>query len=108
MKNAKILIEPDSGKKEEQVSIRLEGDLTIRNMEALKEKLAPLTEQAEKLSMEVRNVESMDLSFIQLIQSLSQSMTANGKGLSVSLSLQKEVKELLEKTGFCTETLQSL
>ncbi len=77
----------------------LEGELGIGNADAIKSKLQTLNFTSD-LSIKIKNVETLDLSSLQLIYSLVKTLHSKGFKTSIESELPERMQESLRNTGF--------
>ncbi len=80
--------------------LTLSGDLTIHNAIELKESFSNALEQAQQLQLNLEEVEHMDLTSLQMLFSLSQTLKKQGKSLSLSGPLPQALREVVQQAGF--------
>ena len=98
MKDLSISIR-EKGKKEDRTAeISLEGDLTIAHVDNFRDKLLDVMENYPKMELKVQNVESIDLSIIQLLVSAGKTMGPEKFRMSAHLS--DDLKKLMLHAGF--------
>ncbi len=77
----------------------IEGDLGSANAEALKKKLQA-NEYTGDLNITIQNVDSLDLTAIQLLYSTLKSLSVKGFHSTVSVALSDRHDAILRNTGF--------
>lgn len=78
--------------------VSLIGKLTIENIEEIKLKLQPVLKSAEVMHIEASEVSSLDLTFLQLLQSIELSWPE--KKVTFELNINIEIQKLLLESGF--------
>ena len=97
MKKNNLKIELNKGDGNGQANtISLEGELTLHNIETIWDRLREEVLKNNKLIIELRNVENMDLSCLQLLSSI-QRFNSNVK---VKMNLSDQLETLLLRGGF--------
>lgn len=99
MRNAKITITPNETD-EQYASITMEGDLTLQNAEQIKQNLVQALKQYQYLSLNIENVENIDLPFIQLLYALKKTVVNSGKELQIAALVPEDLQLILEHSGF--------
>ena len=69
MEKFKFIVQKSRKKKDPSATITLEGNLTILNASAIKDKLTAIKNDFKKVDLAVKNVTDIDLTVIQLISS---------------------------------------
>ena len=86
--------------------ITLSGNLTISNSEKIQQSLIEIFKTSKNISIEINEVENIDLSFVQLIYSLSMKSKIFGKNIKITSKFNKDLRLLIENAGF-SELLNS-
>ena len=77
-----------------------EGDLTIRNIEEIKQKITFPMQKITKLELVLREVHALDFSFLQLTLSMVKEFMEQGnKTFLYDFQLGDEFSQLLDKSG---------
>jgi len=76
------------------------GQLVISNIEKITKDVRNNLKTDKSLHLVVKDVDSMDLTFIQLIISLVNSCEKSGNEVSTSIDVPHEIKLLLTNAGF--------
>jgi len=100
MKNKTFLIKTLNSKDTKEQSVVFQGDLGIKNAEAIRNAMQALTFSSESVIIQLKNVEKLDITSIQNIRALKNSLTENGKKVEVHSELSQELERLLTNTGF--------
>jgi ABC-type transporter Mla MlaB component len=90
----------DYKKNNGELTIVFSGQLTISSVKKITESLKANIENPEKVLISVKDVENLDLTFVQLIQSIKNSGKKNGYEVSVSMKLPEDLSSLLVNGGF--------
>lgn len=80
-------------------SLIVGGDLTAQNGKRLKTELHQLHQEKGKHRLSFKNIESVDVSAIQLINEFKLRYASSPGALDIVLPEREEVVELLRKTG---------
>lgn len=78
----------------------IKNELTINNISEVKQEIAPLISNYEHFSLSLREIENIDLSAVQLLYSLRQTLEKKGKGIELDLQLPDELRSIVENAGF--------
>ena len=78
----------------------LKGNITIQQTETLKNELLSTIKKMNSIYISGKNIEDIDVTFIQLMYSLKSSMTKQNKQINYDIELPEELTELLDNTGF--------
>lgn len=84
----------------ENVNIMLDNDLTITNIENIKQILLDNFSGNKDMQITIEKPETIDFSFIQLVASLAKTLAKNNKSLSIAASEDRQVESFLSDTGF--------
>ena len=77
-----------------ELDIILSGQLTIVSIKKITESVkAQLNNKPKKVSITVNDVENIDLTFVQLLQSIKNSGVKNGFEVEVSLKLPEDLRD---------------
>jgi ABC-type transporter Mla MlaB component len=90
----------DYKKNNGEIAIVFSGQLTISSIKKMTESIKANIDNPEKVLINVKDVENLDLTFIQLIQSIKNSGKKNGYEVSVSMKLPEDLSSLLINAGF--------
>ncbi|MBN2520128.1 MAG: STAS domain-containing protein [Bacteroidales bacterium] len=75
--------------------ITLEGDLSLKNIKEIKEKIQKGILKFDQLEIHIKNVENIDVTLIQLLISVNQT-----KKLSkVNITIKEQMQNMLETAG---------
>ncbi len=101
MKTSKhVTITPFGNEEENKARMTIRKELTIYTVLEIKDNFLNAIEKYDELDVHIQKVENIDLSFIQLIESLRKTAEEYGKTISVSAELTDETRDLVENTGF--------
>jgi ABC-type transporter Mla MlaB component len=87
-----------TSRKGNNVSLSLTGNLTLENISAIYDDLKKINLSSEKLTVKISEVESIDLTMLQLLYSMKK-QHGTGK-LVLETEVPDDLKILLDKTGF--------
>lgn len=77
-----------------------EGELTIANIEQIKEEIGSSFRGFDKVSVKLKNVGSFDLTIIQYLNALKVTLEKENKDFDLDILLNEELRELYERSGF--------
>jgi len=80
--------------------IILEEDLTINTIENTMDEIDKIFENCEELLVEVKNVQELDLTYLQLFYSLYESFKSVDKKINFNFNFSEEYKTLIRFIGF--------
>lgn len=100
MKNKTFLIKTSNNKDTKEHTLLLQGDLGIKNAEALREAIMALKFGTDTIVIELKNVEKLDLTTIQNVTALKNSLMESGKKVDIRLDVSQDIERLLNNTGF--------
>jgi hypothetical protein len=100
MKNKTFIIKTlnEDGSKAETLVI--EGDLGIKNAEAIKSAIKSINIKMNSVKIYLKNVGKLDITTIQTIRAFSNDLGNKGKTVSLIAELPSEIERLLTNTGF--------
>jgi anti-anti-sigma regulatory factor len=98
--NKYVSITPYGNKKEKKARMTIEKELTIYTALEIKEYFLDALEQYDEIKVQIKDVENIDLSFIQLIESLRKTAEEYEKTVDISAELQDGTRSLVENSGF--------
>jgi len=98
MSTQKIQIKPSRKKGEKKVEIVLNDELTIYTIESAKDDIIEAVKKYDNIVINGTQIKNMDLTFVQLINSIQKSMEKTKKTLELNLVINDEIKELFENT----------
>lgn len=81
------------------VEITLSGDLTLNNATIIKTELETYINKKEPIMFLVKDVEAIDLSIFQLLQSFSWTKKQRNEKVNVEFSLTAEQQQLIDNCG---------
>jgi hypothetical protein len=92
--NKNIQIIPSKKKGENKVSVVLENELTIFSIEKMREKIIESVLKYDEIDFQLKNVNNMDLTFIQLFYSIKVTSDRLNKKVVFNIDLANDVKSL--------------
>ena len=81
-------------------TIKLTGSLGISNSSSIKEELLAAVEKTEKLVLDQSEAEGFDLSYLQILIALKNTVSERGKKLEINNGKQTDFDELVRKLGY--------
>ncbi|MDH6269257.1 anti-anti-sigma regulatory factor [Rhizobium sp. SG_E_25_P2] len=72
----------------------------IRNIRDIHAALLDYASSSTRIELDLRNCEDVDLSFLQLIESVRKSASAGGKPVTLTRPVNDAVKTALKRAGF--------
>lgn len=78
----------------------IEGELTLRNVSAIRSKLLEALQDYQTLKISMKNVTAIDLSGIQLLYSAIKTLDVMKKRVDMDIHLPADLELLLIKAGF--------
>jgi hemoglobin len=98
--NINMVFKPSLRKMTKRIVITIEGDLRIKSISMVKERLDIIFDKYDFVDVKLKNIIQFDLSFIQLFYVLKSYHQRNNKQLSLTAELSKEIKNLIISSGF--------
>jgi len=98
--NKYVSITPYGDEKEKKARMTIEKELTIYTALEIKEYFLEAVEKFNEIKIQIKDVENIDLSFIQLIESLRKTAEEYNKKINISAELKDGTRELVENSGF--------
>ncbi|MFP4092846.1 MAG: lipid asymmetry maintenance protein MlaB [Cyclobacteriaceae bacterium] len=80
-------------------ALRLQGDLTISNAAYIKDEMIKALDKYNITSLQVSEVENLDLSVLQLIYAFRRAARTGGNEIQLELSLPDEIDLLVRQSG---------
>jgi hypothetical protein len=94
---SKNLVTKISGKTDKKVIYRIEKDFSINNIDLIKTELSEIVAKNNPFTLELKNIDSFDLSSVQLLKALQNKMKDN---LILSIELKDDLKVIIQNAGF--------
>lgn len=98
--NKYVSITPFGDEKERKARMTIEKELTIYTALEIKEYFLNALEKFDEIKVQIKDVENIDLSFLQLIESLRKTAEEYEKKVEISAELQNGTRSLVENSGF--------
>jgi anti-anti-sigma regulatory factor len=100
MKNKTFNISISDNKNLKSQTLLIEGDLCIKNAVAIKQILQSIKLKGDSMTFQLKNVERIDITFIQLIRSFRIFLKDSGVETFIKTDLNQETERLLRNAGF--------
>ena len=98
--NFKMIFKPSRRKTQKRILIHLEGELTIKNAEIINNNIKKVFEDFDNVELILNSIAEIDLTFIQLYQTIKSFYLPLNKILSMNAEWSKEDKKILATCGF--------
>lgn len=82
------------------LSIEFSGQLTINYIQKIKEAVNEKIDFSQDISIGIENPDNLDITFLQLLQSLKTTAELNKKQFTVNAKLPSELESLVSNAGF--------
>ncbi|GMT46019.1 MAG: hypothetical protein IEMM0006_1851 [bacterium] len=96
------MLEIEEFMEQDESTMVFSGDLSVTRTIELQQQLLKASPTVSHVHVKVVQVESMDLSFLQLLLSWAQSMKQSGKKLTFDFLLDEEFTGIFKESGFRT------
>ncbi|MEP5612535.1 MAG: hypothetical protein ABJP45_09815, partial [Cyclobacteriaceae bacterium] len=100
LRNAKLILEPSKRKKIRKTKVILEGDLNINNVDAFMLEIEPIFDDYDFVDFFQREVTSIDLSHIQMLNYFKNHPARKGKTVTINSDVSPEMKKMVITVGF--------
>jgi len=91
---------PSKRKTQKKVFVHLSGDLTIRNVNLLKDKIPALFDEFDHVELVLKEIKGIDITTIQLFNLMRVNYHSFGKFTYINAELTAEQKKMLNTCGF--------
>jgi|SRR6056297_1128169 len=81
-----------------KVNILLDNELTIYSIEEMKDKILKAFKENQEIDFNLKNVNNMDLSFVQFLFSLNQSAEKKNKKVVFNTDFNNEMQSLFKNS----------
>jgi len=95
-----VTITPVGKQADKKAKMTIEKELTIYTVLEIKEHFMEALNEFNEIDVRIQNVENLDLSFIQLIESLRKTAEEYDKKVTISAELNDETSTLVDNAGF--------
>jgi ABC-type transporter Mla MlaB component len=99
MKNIQVTVTAQGSGKTKNARIVLEGELILRCLHEAMEEIKKALGKFDNVTLELKNIVSIDLACIQLLLSARQTAIAAGRHFTCQIELPEEVKNMLAHAG---------
>ena len=79
--------------------ILLEGNLTVSNIESIKRTVLEAVQQHQNIRIQLRNVEILDLSVLQVLYALRRAAKTESKTIYLDMHLSEEIQTIVRQSG---------
>jgi anti-anti-sigma factor len=100
MKNKTFNIKTLINKVTKVQTIIFEGDLGIKNAEAIKKVIQKIKFSDYPVTLHLKNIEKLDITSIQIIRVLRKDLIKKGGETDLILEISQNIEQLLKNTGF--------
>ena len=97
--NLKVNFMPSRRKTVKRININIEGELVINNIGLVKERMSDVFENYDHVDFVLSNISQIDLTPVQLFNTLKTIYEPQNKVVTVDSDLSKEDKQLMKKCG---------
>ncbi len=80
--------------------LSFQGDMTMMHALEIKKNLLEATGETDVLHLDLHEIESADVSFVQLICAAHRECASSGKKITLQIGSNKPVKDLFERAGY--------
>ncbi len=84
---------------ESSVEILIEGDASINSEEEFYKLVFPLIPEYNFFKIELKNTQVIDLTFIQLLISLKNTLKSKNKNYTFNIEIPEQMKTILDNSG---------
>ena len=100
MNNIGFKIQSGINKSDNLYHIKLEGNIAINEIINLKSSLESINPEGDDIVIDLKKIDSLDLTTIQLFCSYGKELADNGKLLRINCGTELYVVDLMCNTGF--------
>jgi anti-anti-sigma regulatory factor len=100
MKNKTFSIRTSINKASKSLTITFEGDLAIKNAEAIKKTIQTINFSNDPVTIYLKNIEKFDITSVQTIRALRIYLNNKGNITSILSEIPENFERLLKNTGF--------
>lgn len=100
MKNKTFTIKTSINKASKSLNITFEGDLGIKNAEAIKKTIQTINLSNDAITIQLKNVEKFDITTVQTIVALRIYLRNKGNITTLFSEIPENIERLLKNTGF--------
>ena len=99
LRNANLILEPSKRQKIRKTKVILEGDLNINNVDAFMAEIDPIFDDYDFVDFFQREVTSIDLSHVQMLNYFKNHPTRKGKTVTINSEVSAEMKKVVIAAG---------
>ena len=100
LRDALISLHPSKRKTIKKIKIVLSGSLGINNLDQSIEGLLPVFDQFDYLDFQLKEITTLDLSYIQLLYHFKSTYADNGKTVTIYSDLSNDLRKIIVHAGF--------
>lgn len=100
MKKTNITPKTRTKKSTKKATVLHEGDLTINNTQKIKKEMLSVMNKFKNINIIVKNVDDLDLSYIQLLYSFYKTALDKRKTVALDMELPDDIKMIVRNSGF--------
>jgi ABC-type transporter Mla MlaB component len=93
-----VQINPPKKKGEKTAQIILSGELTIYNIEDVKDDIFSAVEKYDNIEIQGDNIKEIDLAFVQLLKAVHKTAQKEEKTITFNIKLTEENQQLFKNT----------
>ena len=87
----------NKGSSENEVTVVIEKDLTINNIDPIKNELNEIVSKHKTIKVELRNIDNFDLTSVQLLYALKK---IPGKKVEITADIKEDLKNIIINSVF--------
>jgi len=87
----------NKGSSENEVTVVIEKDLSINNIDPIKNELNEIVSKHKTIKVELRNIDNFDLTSVQLLYALKK---IPGKKVEITADIKEDLKNIIINSGF--------
>jgi hypothetical protein len=87
-------------KKSKTQVLLLEGEFGLKYIDRIKSRIDSIHFDSSKITIELKDINSIDLSTIQLVYSLKKTLCDKGKTVNIISEIPEDIIPVLRNTGF--------
>ena len=87
----------NKGSSENEVTVVIEKDLSINNIDPIKTELNEIVSKHKTIKVELKNIDNFDLTSVQLLYALKK---IPGKKVEITADIKEDLKNIIINSGF--------
>lgn len=103
--NELIYLNPSKVKGESRIEITLKNELTIFSIENVKDKIIDAFNKYKKIDFKLKDINNMDLSFIQFFYSIKTTAESMKKEITFNINLSEDAESLIKNSDLAKVVL---